>query len=49
MTAPNLARIGGVGYNIGSMQRLNASAKRSLTTLDEVSCTTPYQRIIFLR
>src|SRR5262249_53194547 len=30
----NLARIGGVGYNIGSMQPLNRSANRRLTTLD---------------
>jgi aryl-alcohol dehydrogenase-like predicted oxidoreductase len=31
---PNLARIGRVGYNIDSMQPLNPSAKRRLTTLD---------------
>ena len=30
----NLARNGGVGYNIGSMQLLNPSANRCLTTLD---------------
>jgi aryl-alcohol dehydrogenase-like predicted oxidoreductase len=30
----NLARIGGVGYNIGSMRPLNPSANRRLTTLD---------------
>jgi len=30
----NLARIGGVGYNIGSMQPLDPSANRCLTTLE---------------
>ncbi|HLN27869.1 MAG TPA: aldo/keto reductase [Gemmataceae bacterium] len=30
----NLARVGGVGYNIGSMQPLNPSANCRLTTLD---------------
>src|SRR5229473_2485082 len=30
----DLARMGGVGYNIGSMQPLDASANRRLTTLD---------------
>jgi hypothetical protein len=30
----NLARIGAVGYNIGSMQPLNSSANRRLRTLD---------------